>query len=117
MLQVLLHSGGAGGREPQSAQSVPRAQFVNSAPGPPSSQLPSDAELQVLTQRGGGGGSIPERGPQSVQSVPRAQLVNSAPGPPSSQLPSDAELQVLPQGAVGDKIAQTLSPQIPLLVS
>jgi hypothetical protein len=65
---------------------------MNSVPGPPSSQSPSDAELQVLTQTGGGGvgGSIPERGPQSVQSVPKSQLVNSAPGPPSSQLPSDA---------------------------
>jgi hypothetical protein len=62
---------------------------MNSVPGPPSSQSPSDAELQVLTQRSGGG-SIPERGPQSVQSVPTKQLVNSAPGPPSSQLPSDA---------------------------
>ena len=33
-------------RGPQSMQSVPRAQLANSAPGPPSSQSPSEAKLQ-----------------------------------------------------------------------
>ena len=43
--------GGSGGglndRKPQSTQSVPSTQSLNSAPEPPSSQFPSEAKLQM----------------------------------------------------------------------
>ena len=38
-------------RAPQSWQSVPGLQSLNSAPGPPSSHAPSPAKLQVFVQR------------------------------------------------------------------
>ena len=43
---------------PQSKQSVPRLQYENSDPGPPSSQSPSEGQLQVFEHSGeeGGGG-------------------------------------------------------------
>jgi hypothetical protein len=80
-------------RGPQSTQSVPRLQMAYSAPGPPSSQSPSEATVQV---------SEHNREPQSTQSVPRPQMAYSAPGPPSSQSPSEATVQVSEHGsAVG----------------
>ena len=42
--------GGGITRGPQSVQSVPRLQDANSAPGPPSSQPPSEAKLHVSVQ-------------------------------------------------------------------
>ena len=89
---------------------MPSEQSLNSDPGPPSSQKPSDAtlfQLQVMAhvsahkQPGGlgggaggngGGGNAQLRGPQSVQSVPIEQELYSDPGPPSSQLKLDALL-------------------------
>ena len=51
--------GGEASRGPQSVQSVPRLQFENSAPAPPSSHEPSEAEEHVSEQvcalNGGGG--------------------------------------------------------------
>ena len=91
-----VDGGARGTRGPQSAQSVPRAQLVNSAPGPPSSQSASEAQTHVSVQRGvdggatDGGGARGVRGPQSAQSVPYWQSVYSAPMPPSSQKPSEA---------------------------
>ena len=43
-------------RVPQSLQSVPIRQMLNSAPGPPSSQSPSVRQMHVSVQVGGGGG-------------------------------------------------------------
>jgi hypothetical protein len=43
---------GGGGRRPQSVQSVPRLQSEDSAPGPPSSQNPSEAYAHVSVQAG-----------------------------------------------------------------
>ncbi len=40
-----IQSANRSGRGPQSAQSVPMSQKLNSAPGPPSSHSPSDREL------------------------------------------------------------------------
>ena len=60
-------------RSPQSWQSVPTVQMLNSAPGPLSSQSPSDAYVHVSEQPppvDGDGAEPGERGPQSVQSVP-----------------------------------------------
>ena len=96
--------GARGTRGPQSVQSVPYWQSGNSAPGPPSSQKPSEAYVGNPTHRSlqsaplagggdataGGGGERGTRGPQSVQSVPYWQSGYSAPGPPSSQKPSKA---------------------------
>ena len=95
-VQSVVDGGARGTRGPQSVQSVPRAQLVNSAPGPPSSQSASEAQTHVSVQSGvdggatDGGGARGTRGPQSVQSVPYWQSGNSAPGPPSSQKPSEA---------------------------
>jgi hypothetical protein len=58
-------AGGWSGRTPQSKQSVPREQYwANSAPGPPSSQSRSCAQLHVLVQSPGtlGGGRGGEGG-------------------------------------------------------
>ena len=41
-----------GGRRPQSVQSVPRLHSEDSAPGPPSSQNPSEAYAHVSVQAG-----------------------------------------------------------------
>jgi hypothetical protein len=43
---------GGGKRGPQSVQSVPRLQSNHSAPGPPSSQTPSEAKPHVSVQAG-----------------------------------------------------------------
>ena len=52
--------GGEGGvgsiRGPQSVQSVPTLQSEYSAPGPPSSHSPSEAQLHVSVHCDGGGG-------------------------------------------------------------
>ena len=66
MCGVCLCAGGGGELwppGPQSEQSVPKGQSVYSEPGPPSSQMPSEAYRQVSVQRpvagrsdGGGGG-------------------------------------------------------------
>ena len=57
-----IQSANRSGRGPQSAQSVPMSQKLNSAPGPPSSHSPSEAydgfPMHVLVQirfEGGGG--------------------------------------------------------------
>jgi len=97
---------GRGWRMPQSVQSVPYWQSGYSAPGPPSSQQPSEASagipmrVTVLMQRAGGaagaggvdamgrggletGGCGVERGmrgAQSTQSAPYAHIGNSEPG-------------------------------------
>ena len=82
-------------RGPQSAQSVPYWQSGYSAPGPPSSQKPSEAYVGAPTHRllqsvlVAGGGARGTRGPQSEQSVPYVQALNSEPGPPSSQSTSE----------------------------
>ena len=90
--------GGFGGRvprSPQSKQSMPMPQMPYSAPGPPSSQSPSDAWMQfslqpgVMGTGGGEGGRMP-RSPQSKQSLPSAQRPYSSPAPPSSQSVSEA---------------------------
>ena len=87
----------------QSAQSVPYWPSGYSAPGPPSSQQPSEASggipmrVTVLMQRagvargvdvggrggletGGCGGERGMRGAQSTQSAPYAHIGNSEPG-------------------------------------
>ena len=46
---------GGSTRQPQSSQSVAIAQSANKLPGPPSSQKPSDAYVQVLPQAPSGG--------------------------------------------------------------
>ena len=97
---------GSGWRMPQSAPSVPYWPSGYSAPGPPSSQQPSEASagipmrVTVLMQRAGGaagaggvdargrggletGGCGGERGmsgAQSTQSAPYAHIGNSEPG-------------------------------------
>ena len=97
---------GSGWHMPQSAQSgpsVPDRPFGYSAPGPPSSQQPSEASagipmrVTVLMQRAGGAGGVDamvlggletggcggERGmsgAQSTQSAPYAHIGNSEPG-------------------------------------
>ena len=97
---------GSGWRMPQSAQSVPYWRSGYSAPGPPSSQQPSEASagipmrVTVLMQRAGGavgargvdamgrggletggcGGERGMRGAQSTQSAPYAHIGNSEPG-------------------------------------
>ena len=94
---------GSGWRMPQSAQSVPYWPSGYSAPGPPSSQQPSEASagipmrVTVLMQRAGGaagaggvdamgrggletggcGGERGMRGAQSTQSAPCARISNS----------------------------------------
>ena len=54
--ELVVGTGGGGGggrtRKPQSAQSVPYTQSENSAPGPPSSQLPSRAFWHVFAHPG-----------------------------------------------------------------
>jgi hypothetical protein len=45
-----IQSTNRSGRGPQSAQSVPMSQMLNSAPGPPSSQSPSDRPVHVFVQ-------------------------------------------------------------------
>ena len=102
----LAVGGGRGWRMPQSAPSVPYWQSGYSAPGPPSSQQPSEASagipmrVTVLMQRAGGaagaggvdamgrggqetggcGGERGMRGAQSTQSAPYAHIGNSEPG-------------------------------------
>ena len=97
---------GSGWHTPQSAQSVPYWQSGYSAPGPPSSEQPSEASagipmrVTVSMQRAGGaagaggvdamgrggletggcGGERGMRGAQSTQSAPYAHIGNSEPG-------------------------------------
>ncbi|KOO25443.1 hypothetical protein Ctob_002442, partial [Chrysochromulina tobinii] len=82
-------------------QSAPYPQSAYSAPGPPSSQSPSEDQLQFSTHTvpgarvpGGVAGGCPWRTPQSKQSAPYPQSEYSAPGPPSSQSPSEDQLQI-----------------------
>ena len=86
--------GGVRTRPPQSVQSVPSKHLDDEAPGPPSSQTPSEAVMQELSQA---------RVPQSSQSDPTPQLSPLLPCPPSSHRPLSAVLHSLPQtsGAVG----------------
>ena len=136
---VQMGAGGGNGRTPQSAQSVPYTQSGYSAPGPPSSQKPSEAYVgnptHVFWQRpgaeGDGGARGPEgargaatgaggdatRGPQSAQSVPYWQSGYSAPGPPSSQKPSKAYVGNPPthrslQSVGGEVCAETVTATI-----
>jgi hypothetical protein len=102
----LVVGSGSGWRMPQSAPSVPYWPSGSSAPGPPSSQQPSEASagipmrVTVLMQRAGGaadaggvdtggrggqetggcGGERGMRGAQSTQSAPYAHIGNSEPG-------------------------------------
>ena len=68
-------AGGNGTRTPQSWQSLPCGQMAYSAPGPPSSQSPSDECTHSSLHPGvhgdgGGNGGSAGRTPQSLQSVP-----------------------------------------------
>ena len=84
-------------RTPQSAQSVPYWQAVYSAPGPPSSQRPSDAPMQVSAHRlpgakGGGGGACGKRGGDGETGGDNGQAAtgdvrHTLPGPMSPTAP------------------------------
>mgnify|MGYP007030270431 FL=1 len=127
-MQRVVDGGASGTRGPQSVQSVPYWQSGYSAPGPPSSQKPSEAYVGNPTHRSlqsvlvacggdaaaGGGGDRGTRGPQSVQSVPYVQALKSEPGPPSSQSTSEAKLHVSEQriGGGGEDCAETVTATI-----
>ena len=76
--ETITHIGGIGGglggglrsigRPPQSSQSLPSEHIENAAPGPPSSQSPSLAKLQLFPQTAGGraGGDGGDGGDGSV---------------------------------------------------